>query len=347
MLAFYRRGNWFQKKRAMLFAALVFVIALFVTACSPASINESETPAPVDAPIEALAETPDEAASPAVTQAAPPAVTQVSARTPRVLVPQTGNASTSRGGATIDTSNAADGYVMISYSGASTNVRVRISKDDVNYNFTLNTGGGFETFPLSLGDGTYTIGVFEHIRGNQFAMTASTTVNVTLNCQLRPFLYPNQFVNFNANSAAVAKAASLAEGAADELEIVSRVFNFVIANIKYDTDLAKRITSGEITTYIPNVDNALATGKGICFDYAALMAAMLRSQLIPTQLQIGYVSGGLYHAWISVYITDIGWVNNVIQFDGRNWTLMDPTFAAGGDANFVGTGAGYQMVFRY
>jgi len=332
VLAPYRRNHCFFKKRPVLFAAWVCVIALFMTACSPERIIESEAPAAVS--IVGL-------------QTQTLAVTQVSARTPRVLVPQTGNVSVSRGGATIDTSNVAEGYVMISYSGASTKVKVRISKGGVDYNYNLNTSGRFETFPLSLGDGTYTIGVFEHVRGNQFAMTVSTTVNVTLNSQLRPFLYPNQFVNFNANSTAVAKAASLSEGAANELEIVSRIFNFVIANVKYDTDLARRISSGQITTYIPNVDNTLATGKGICFDFAALMAAMLRSQLIPTQLQIGYVSGGLYHAWISVHSTEIGWVNNVIQFDGKNWTLMDPTFAAGGDTSFVGAGTGYRLVSRY
>ena len=48
--------------------------------------------------------------------------------------------------------------------------------------------------------------------------------------------------------------------------------------------------------------------KGICFDYAALMTAMLRSQGIPTKLEIGY-SGEVYHAWISTYIDEIGWVD--------------------------------------
>ena len=74
----------------------------------------------------------------------------------------------------------------------------------------------------------------------------------------------------------------------------------------------------------------LSTGKGICFDYAALMTAMLRSQGIPTKLEIGY-SGEVYHAWISTYIDEIGWVDNVIQFDGKSWSLIDPTLAASND----------------
>ena len=38
--------------------------------------------------------------------------------------------------------------------------------------------------------------------------------------------------------------------------------------------------------------------------------------------------GEEYHAWISIYIEDIGWINGIIEFDGSTWNLMDPTFAS-------------------
>lgn len=69
------------------------------------------------------------------------------------------------------------------------------------------------------------------------------------------------------------------------------------------------------------------TQTGICFDYASVMTTMLRSQRIPTRLEIGY-AGENYHAWISTYIKDIGWVNGIIEFNGTSWTLMDPTYAS-------------------
>ena len=71
----------------------------------------------------------------------------------------------------------------------------------------------------------------------------------------------------------------------------------------------------------------MLSGTGICLDYAAVMASMLRSQNIPTRLEVGY-AGNAYHAWISTYITDVGWVNGVIEFNGTSWSLMDPSFAA-------------------
>ncbi len=81
-------------------------------------------------------------------------------------------------------------------------------------------------------------------------------------------------------------------------------------------------------------DETLDTGKGICFDYAALMSAMLRSQRIPTKLEVGY-SGDVYHAWISCYVDEIGWVDNIIEFDGKNWSMTYPTLAANNSASDV------------
>ena len=80
------------------------------------------------------------------------------------------------------------------------------------------------------------------------------------------------------------------------------------------------------------------------------MATMLRSQGIPTRLEVGYV-GDAYHAWISVYITDIGWINGIIEFDGKDWTIMDPTFAASSSEqevkDFIGDGHNYMTKYVY
>lgn len=54
---------------------------------------------------------------------------------------------------------------------------------------------------------------------------------------------------------------------------------------------------------------------------------MLRSQGIPTKLEVGYV-GEVYHAWISCYVDETGWVDNIIEFDGKDWSLLDPSLGA-------------------
>jgi len=54
---------------------------------------------------------------------------------------------------------------------------------------------------------------------------------------------------------------------------------------------------------------------------------MLRSVGIPAKLAIGYTAS-VRHAWIDVYIQSVGWVERAVEFNGDEWKLMDPTFAA-------------------
>ena len=98
---------------------------------------------------------------------------------------------------------------------------------------------------------------------------------------------------------------------------MKKVYNYVIKQYKYDKKKAKTVQSG----YIPNLDKIYKQKKGICFDYAAVMTAMLRSQGIPTKLVIGY-TGNAYHAWISVYSKKKGWITGAIYFNGKKLKMM-------------------------
>ncbi len=249
---------------------------------------------------------------------------------------------------TIDASNTSEGYVMIKYTGNSSKVRVLITPDGGSqYTYTIRMDGGYDVFPLSSGSGGYTIGVYENIGGNQYSTAFSQYITASLRASTLPFLYPNQYVNFWAGCNTVNMGAELSRSAQSDLQIVENVYNYVINNISYDFYKAQNFGFG----YLPSVDNILATGKGICFDYAAVMAAMLRSQMIPTKLVVGY-AGNIYHAWISTYITDVGWVNGIIYFDGQSWVRMDPTFASSGNSSpdimaYIGNGSNYNAMFYY
>jgi hypothetical protein len=123
----------------------------------------------------------------------------------------------------------------------------------------------------------------------------------------------------------VEKGARLCAGLTEPLEKVAAVYDFVVGALVYDEEKAATVKSG----YLPVLDEVLAEQKGICFDYAALMTAMLRSQEVPCKLVVGY-AGDIYHAWISVWTEHNGWVDGAIFFDGHAWKRMDPTFASYG-----------------
>lgn len=268
--------------------------------------------------------------------------------TPQVLTPTAdGTVVYQNDVAAVDASNTSQGYVMVNYNGSCEKVKLQITGPDQNcYTYLITEPGNYTAFPLTAGNGSYSIQVMENIGGDSYVLSLEQTVDVQIENEFLPFLYPNQYVDFKADSNAVKKGSELAEDTWTDLEVVQNIYNFVIKNISYDEEKAQNVSYG----YLPNVDDTLASGTGICFDYAALMTAMLRSQNIPTKLEVGY-SGDTYHAWISTYVDDKGWVDNIIEFDGDSWQIMDPTLGANNDSKsvkkYVGDGSHYVVKYTY
>jgi transglutaminase-like putative cysteine protease len=268
--------------------------------------------------------------------------------TPVVLLPAADGTAVYRSDCgELDASHTDQGYVMVRYTGSCDQVRLQIlTPTQETYTYYLSGDGQWETFPLTCGDGTYTVRILENVEADSYAISQTQELNVALADEFLPFLYPNQYVNFTPDSQAVAMGENLAIGTTSDLDVVTSIYHFVTQTITYDTEKAQSVSYG----YIPDVDATLADKTGICFDYAALMTAMLRSQRIPTRLEVGY-SGQIYHAWISTYVDDMGWIDNIIQFDGESWQLLDPTLAAANSTDavgkYVGDGTNYTRKFTY
>lgn len=227
--------------------------------------------------------------------------------------------------AVIDYSNAKDGYIMVKCIGkASKELRVSVkSPRGETYTYVLNSSGNYDVFPLSEGDGRYQTTVYENLNGTKYSALLSATFQVTLASEFAPFLRPNQYVSYTSKSTAVTKASEITGSTKGVVENIAVVYGYVTKNIVYDKELAATVQKG----YLSDIDAVIKKGKGICFDYAAVMTAMLRSQQIPAKLVIGYC-GKAYHAWINVYSSETGWIEKAVYFDGSSWKLMDPTYAA-------------------
>lgn len=268
--------------------------------------------------------------------------------TPKVLTPSADGVNVYQNDfASIDASNTSQGYVMVKYNGTNEKVKLQITCPDQScYTYLISDRGAYDTFPLTAGNGSYALQVLENVAGDTYTVSLAQSINVSIEDEFLPFLYPNQYVNFHTDSKAVSKGSDLAKDTYSDLDVVQNIYNYVIKNISYDTEKAQNVSYG----YVPDIDDTLSSKKGICFDYAALMASMLRSQNIPTKLEVGY-SGDAYHAWISTYIDDKGWVDDIIQFNGDTWQIMDPTLAATNDSaavkKYVGDGSHYVVKYTY
>lgn len=267
---------------------------------------------------------------------------------PDILEPvASGELVMDNGRAIIDYSNTTDGYVMICFTGeTSRRLKVQVKGPSTTYTYNLPKGE-WTVFPLSDGNGNYQFKVFENAGGSSYSLVGAAEQTVELADEFAPFLRPNQYVNYSTSSTAVEKARELTDGLTQPLEMVEVVYNFVVKELTYDNYKAATVQSG----YIPVLDSVMEEKKGICFDYASLMTGMLRSQGIPCKMVFGYTNGA-YHAWISVWTEDTGWLDGVIFFDGVAWQRMDPTFASSAGQSesimqYIGNGTNYSEKYFY
>lgn len=238
--------------------------------------------------------------------------------------------------AVLDYSDADDGYVMVRFTAdAKYRLKCQVTgPDDVTYTYNL-TAKEWAVFPLSAGSGSYDVAVYEETREGSglYYTVLERTVKAELADEAAPFLLPNQYVDYGSQAATVAKAEELV-GDKTGQEAIDAVYGYVVSNLTYDHERARTVKSG----YLPSLDEVLEAKKGICFDYAALMAAMLRSQGVPCKLVVGY-AGTAYHAWVQVW-------------NGEDWVRMDPTFASSGNQSptimaYIGDGSHYRAMYTY
>lgn len=214
-----------------------------------------------------------------------------------------------KSGTTLNAGNASEGYVMVKRESGKEQ-RVRIAQGKQTFTYHLRGDGEYEVYPLQLGSGKYDIRVYEQVKGTQYAQVYAKTINAKMEDENLAFLYPNQYVWYTADSGAIPLSQSVCEGAQTDSEKLTAIYTYIIKHISYDYIKMATVKTG----YMPDIEDTIETGTGICFDIASLMAAMLRIQGVPTQIAIGSV-GNMAHAWNRVYL------------DGK-WSIVDATLVA-------------------
>lgn len=247
-------------------------------------------------------------------------------------------------GVLIDLSAASDGYIGVS-GKSSGRMKFQVIKDGETYTYDMKSDGTPSIFPLQMEDGMYSFRALENVSGSKYAVVYTVDEIITIPDIYKPYLCASDYVNYTEDSACVKKAKEFASSAKDTKSFIASVYEFICSTVTYDKEKARTVQSG----YLPVPDETMKTGKGICFDYASLAAAMLRSQGVPCKLIFGYVSPNeVYHAWNMFYTEESGWVTAKFEVSAKRWNRMDLTFSANGaDGNFIGDGSNYKDVYCY
>lgn len=197
---------------------------------------------------------------------------------------------------------AVEANVMITKGSTSyKNVKAIVEKDT---EYIYNLVSDVEYLPLQMGSGKYTVKLLGSNDGRRYRAISSEDFTVTLE-ENAVFLSSNQTVNWDDETDVSILARALTKELDTDEEKLEAIHTYIVENVRYDYVKASKLPKG----YIPSAVDTLEEGTGICYDFAALLASMMRSLDIPAKLVKGYSSyTPVYHAWNEVLIDDEWWI---------------------------------------
>jgi len=235
------------------------------------------------------------------------------------------------------------GLLRICYqSNSDARLKLQVLKDGNSIAYNLKGDGSIEDFSLQYGSGEYTARIMQNIKNDEYFVVTAKTFTVNLRDENAVYLNSIQNVDWDYSKKPIQDVpylvsdaligledAQLLSGCADEL------YDFVVTNIAYDSAKVYSL----MYDYLPDIEKTYLERTGICYDYASLFAAMLRSIGIPAKLVKGYSkeNPGVYHAW------------NEVLINGE-WIVVDTTLDAsqpGKDAQMAKKPADYMKVYEY
>jgi len=227
------------------------------------------------------------------------------------------------------------GVVDLFYNaGVNKKVILVIALGRKKYTYDIKDDSKYIYFPLQLGSGKYVIEIFENVKDEKYKKVYSKEINVLVQDSRLVYLNTIQIVDWDMDTSVVEmadnlirdekirryqesnneefKESDLDEIVLTDIEKIEVVYLYVVKNIRYDYFKLDGLQSD----YIPDIEDVFNEKEGICYDYSAILASMLRSLNIPTKLVKGYTTKtDVYHAWNEVYVED-----------ENRWIIVDTTY---------------------
>lgn len=226
---------------------------------------------------------------------------------------------------TVSADEADQGAVIVKWHGTGDeDIRVRVrleGEGGEEYTYRMDDLSGTR-ITFTQGPGKYRVRVLQHVSGTRFRVVYETVLEADPGDGA--FLGPNAMVRYGPDSGFVAMAADLCEGDGSRTDDIGAVYNYVRRTVKYDQEKAGLISSGAWTGgSVPDLEAVYDDGKGVCYDIAGLMTAMLRSRGVPCMLVYGDMDD-IYHAWCMVLPDEDG-TAGTMDLTGGEWCILDPT----------------------
>lgn len=131
-------------------------------------------------------------------------------------------------------------------------------------------------------------------------------------------------------SEVVDNATSLVQGVANVYDRFLSLFNFVSNDTLFPYNISVSDIECDSSRHIRGALWCLRNHQGVCFDFACLLTALLRSIGIPARKSggVALTSSPGFHAWTEVYLPRIGWVpcDPTWEVPNGNIHVKNPTY---------------------
>lgn len=217
-----------------------------------------------------------------------------------------------------------EGKITLTGETARSLIKIIVIKDETQrwYDVKLEDGKFNEEIWFIDGIGEYQVSVLVHKEGRRY--TFGPTVHVQNTVDVNRFLVPTLHVESN-NEKIITLAKEITKDSRTDIEKAKSIYDWVTANIVYDyKKYIRQINNNYDNVY--GALNTLETKTGVCYDYAALVAALGRA----SGLQVKIIKGNFkstyrneLHAWNEIYISE-----------EDKWITVDSTFGASMQSNY-------------
>ena len=215
-----------------------------------------------------------------------------------------------------------NGTVTVTYENEDESkiaVTVKKSGESNQYNYFVEQKDVEVSIPLTSGNGTYNICVLQHIEDNKYSPLTSEEIELELEDYKTAYLSSNEMIKWEEKNKAIKKANKIAKKYKSQMSKIKGIRAYLVKKFDYDYEKFAENESGNLSYYMPDINETFRTKKGICYDISALTASMMRSVGIQTKMVTGYpcndyFDGVSYHAW-----------NKVFSKKYKKWLVLDVT----------------------
>ncbi len=215
-------------------------------------------------------------------------------------------------------SDKTQGSVHLTGSTSKEKIKVLVTKDkeQVWYEVKLDNGKFDEEIWLSSGKGKYTVAIMVNEIERKYSYGPKFTVENTQ--EVDKYSAPGKDIESD-DEKIIKLAEEIVSGVDSDLEKAQAINDWVSRNIRYDYEkYINHLNNDYDNQYGAKV--TLESQKGVCYDYAALVAALGRAAGLRTKMVKGEgitESYRGYHAWNEIYISE-----------QNRWLKLDTTFSS-------------------